>query len=124
MNIWLIISSILCFVLGIGHTVLGEWKGERLLVRRIQKLQLLESAEKDILAKKVIRLAWHATSIMWCGIGAIFLYSSFAEMTHILFIIRILSISFLFTALLSLVTAPQKIGLFLLISVTSWVGTL
>ena len=124
MNVWLIISSILSFVLGIGHTVLGEWVGERVLVKRIQSLQLSEISEKDILAKKVVRLAWHATSIMWCGIGVIFFYCSFIDHTYYLIFIRILSISFFLISFLSLLTVPKKMSLFLAIAISSWVGTL
>jgi len=124
MNIWLIISSVLTFVLGIGHTVLGEWRGERVLVKKIQNVQLFETSEKDILAKNVVRLAWHATSIIWCGVGAIFLYAAFIDLNSQIIIIRILSISFLLTGLLSLITVPQKTILFIMIAATSWMGTL
>ncbi len=124
MNIWLMVSSILSFVLGIGHTVLGEWIGERVLVKKIQTLQLSEIEEKNLEAKKVVRLAWHATSIMWCSIGVIFLYSSFIDLNNQFIIIRILSITFLLLAVFALLTAPKKGALFLIISITSLIGTL
>ena len=124
MNVWLAISSVLSFVLGIGHSVLGEWIGERVLVKKIQNVQLSAIAEKDILAKKVVRLAWHATSIMWCGVGFVFLYASFIELNNFVTIIRILSISFILISFLSLLTVPRKVFLFLAISATSWIGTL
>jgi hypothetical protein len=61
MNPCFLIGSILSYVLGIGHSVLGEWVGDRVLVKRIQGVALFEEAEKDILGKRIVRLAWHAT---------------------------------------------------------------
>ena len=124
MNVWLAISSALSFVLGIGHSLMGEWVGERVLVKRIQNIQLSEIEEKDITAKQVVRLAWHATSITWCGMGVLFLYTSFVELNHTLVIIRILSITFFFIGVFSLFTVPRKAVLFFLIALTSWIGTL
>jgi hypothetical protein len=124
MNLWLGVSSLLSFVLGIGHSLLGEWVGGRVLVKTIHKLQLFENVEKDLLAKKVVRLAWHATSIMWCSFGAILLYVSFIEMnSSIIIIVRIISITFLLTSFLALITVPKRI-IFLVIAVISWIGTL
>ena len=40
MNPWFLIASILSYVLGIGHSVLGEWTGDRVLVKRIQGIAL------------------------------------------------------------------------------------
>jgi hypothetical protein len=124
MNLWLLISSLLSFILGIGHSLLGEFIGERVLVKTIHKLKLFDNTEKDLVAKRVVRLAWHATSIMWCGFGAIFLYVSFITMnSNIEVIIRIISITFLLTAVLALVTIPKRL-IFLVIAVISWIGTL
>lgn len=124
MNVWLIISSVLSLVLGVGHSVLGEWIGKRVLVKKIQSVQLSEITEMDVLSKKIVRLAWHATSIMWCGAGAIFLYSSFVELNNYVIIIRILSVTFLLIGFLSLFTAPKKVILFFAISITSWIGSI
>ena len=124
MNLWLFGSSLLSFSLGIGHSLLGELFGGRVLVKTIHKIQLFDNVEKDILAKKIVRLAWHATSIMWCSFGVIFLYVSFITLNNnIVFIIRIISITYLLTALLALITYPKRL-VFLLIAVISWVGTL
>ncbi len=124
MNLWFLAGSILSYVLGIGHTVLAEWAGDRVLVKRIQGIALFEEAEKDILAKRIIRLAWHATSILWCGVGTLLLYAAFIELSpQIIWIMRIVSATFLLTFFLSLATVPRKAGLFLAISVTAWMGT-
>lgn len=124
MNPWFFIGSILSFVLGIGHSVLGEWMGERVLVKRIRGIPLFEEAEKDVLAKRVVRLAWHATSIMWCGFGTLLLYAAFVELNPpIILMMRVVSVTFLLTSFLSLAIVPRKTWLFLAISITAWMGT-
>ena len=124
MNPWFFIGSILSFVLGIGHSVLGEWMGERVLVKKILGITLFEEAEKDVLAKRVVRLAWHATSIMWCGFGTLLLYAAFVELNPpIISMMRVVSVTFLLTSFLSLAIVPRKTWLFLAISITAWMGT-
>jgi hypothetical protein len=124
MNPWFLAASILSYVLGIGHSALGEWTGNRVLVKRIQGMTLFEEAEKDLQGKRVVRLAWHATSIMWCGFGTLLLYAAFIELNpQITSMMRIVSLTFLLTSFLSLATVPRKTWLFLAISITTWMGT-
>ena len=124
MNPWFLGASILSYVLGIGHSVLGEWVGDRVLVKRIQGMALFEEPEKDVQGKRVVRLAWHATSIMWCGFGTLLLYAAFIELNPpIISMMRIISVIFLLTSLLSLAGVPRKAWLFLAISITTWMGT-
>ncbi len=124
MNPWFLAASMLSYVLGIGHSVLGEWAGDRVLVKRIQGVALFDEVEKDILGKRVVRLAWHATSIMWCGFGTLLLYAAFIELDPpITSMMRIISLIFLLTSLLSLMSVPRKAWLFLAISITAWMGT-
>jgi len=124
MNLWFLTASILSSVLGIGHSVLGEWMGERVLVKKILGITLFEESEKDVLAKRVVRLAWHATSIMWCGFGTLLLYAAFVELNPpIISMMRVVSVTFLLTSFLSLAIVPRKTWLFLAISITAWMGT-
>ncbi len=124
MNPWFLIASILSYVLGIGHSILGEWAGDRVLVKRIQGIALFEDADKDALGKRIVRLAWHATSILWCGIGTLLLYAAFIELNpQIILMMRVVSFTFLLTSFLSLATVPRKTWLFLAISICAWMGT-
>lgn len=124
MNLWFLIASILSYVLGIGHSVLGEWAGDRVLVKRIQGIALFEDADRDALGKRIVRLAWHSTSLLWCGFGTLLLYAAFIESSPpITLMIRVVSITFLLTFFLSLATVPRKAWLFLAISITAWMGT-
>ena len=125
MNAWLLIAAVLSFILGVGHTLLGEWCGDRVLVRRIASLTLFENMEKDRLAKRIVRLAWHATSIMWCAFGGLIFYCTFIELNNqVVIAIRIASLSFFAISVLAILTVPRKMWLFLGISITAWMGTL
>jgi hypothetical protein len=128
MNVFLLIAAVVLFLIGIMHTVLAEWKGERTLVRRITHLRLLDSSDsQDLLARRIVRLAWHLTSITWCGIAAALTYLSFAEQTGSLkIVVRILGSTFFLHSVLSLVIARGKHPswyLFLIVSVFCFLGT-
>lgn len=129
MNVSLLIAALALFCIGVLHTVVAEWKGERRLVRRIQQLTLFESDHaKDRLAKRIVRLAWHATSLVWCGCAAVLAYIAFVEASGpIIAVVRILAVVFLLHSALSLTIARGRhaswIG-FLIVSVFSFLGTM
>ncbi len=128
MNVFLLIAAVVLSFIGVMHTVLAEWKGERRLVRRITQARLLDSSDaEDLLAKRIVRLAWHATSLTWCGIAAALAYLSFAEQTESLkTVVRILGSTFLLHSVVSLVIARGKHPswyLFLIVSVFCFLGT-
>jgi hypothetical protein len=129
MNAFLLFAAALLFFIGIMHTVLAEWQGERRLVRLITQSRLLDSSEaQDLLARRIVRLAWHLTSLTWCGIAAALAYVSFAEQTEsLLAVVRILGLTFLLHSVLSLIIARGKHPswhLFLIVSVCCFLGTI
>ena len=80
MNLFLLIAAMALFAIGIMHSVVAEWKGERRLVWRITQLTLFDSSDaKDLLAKRIVRLAWHLTSLIWCGCAVVLAYIAFVE---------------------------------------------
>jgi hypothetical protein len=127
-NVFLLIAALVLFYIGIMHSVLAEWKGERRLVRRITGLTLFDSDEaKDLLAKRIVRLAWHLTSLLWCGCAAVLAYIAFVEASEpIIAVVRILAVVFLLHSALSLAIArgrhPSWLG-FLIVSVFAYLGT-
>jgi len=126
MNIYFLIASILSFILVLGHSLLGEWVGERVLVSRIVKLTIFEQENKDILSKRILRLAWHVPSVAWCGIATVLLYLASIEIDKSMVIIaRIISITFFVSFVFSLIITRGKHSswiLFILISVLTWIG--
>ncbi len=128
MNVFLLFGAAVLFFVGVMHTVLAEWQGERRLVRRITRSRLLDSGDaQDLLARRIVRLAWHLTSVTWCGIAAALAYVSFAEQTEsLLVVVRILGLTFLLHTVLSLVIARGKHPswhLFLIVSVCCFLAT-
>jgi hypothetical protein len=107
----------------------AEWKGERRLVWRISQLRLFDSSDaKDLLAKRIVRLAWHLTSLIWCGCAVVLAYIAFVEASEsIVVIVRILSSVFLLHSVLSLAIVRGRhaswLG-FLIVSVFSFLGTM
>jgi hypothetical protein len=127
MSVFFLIAGVVLFGVGVMHTVLAEWIGERTLVRRITRLRLIETSDsQDLLARRVVRLAWHLTSLTWCGVAAILIYLSFVEQTESLqAVVRILGATFLLHAVLSLVIARARHPswyLFLIVSVLCFLG--
>ena len=126
MNIYLLLAGILSFVLVLGHSLRGEWVGERRLVKRITKLRLFDEDEKDVHAKRVVRVAWHVPSFAWAGIGAVFFYAAFITMsTPVSVIIRIIAIAFLMSAVFSVIVNRGRHAswvLFLLTAILAWAG--
>jgi hypothetical protein len=129
MNAFLLIAAAVLFFIGIMHSVVAEWKGERRLVWRITQLTLFDSNdEKDLLAKRIVRLAWHLTSLVWCGCAVVLAYVAFVEASEsIIAVVRILSVVFLLHSVLSLAIARGRhaswLG-FLIVSVFSYLGTM
>jgi hypothetical protein len=129
MNLFLLFAAAVLFCIGVLHTVVAEWKGDRRLVWRITRLTLFDSDDdKDVLAKRIVRLAWHATSLVWCGCAVVLAYLAFANASGpVVVVVRILSVVFLLHSALSLAVArgrhPSWLG-FLIVSVSSFLGTI
>jgi hypothetical protein len=127
-NVFLLIAAVVLFCIGVMHTVVAEWTGERRLVRRITQLTLFDSDDaKDLLAKRIVRLAWHLTSLVWCGCAVVLAYLAFAPVSgSTVVVVRVLSVVFLLHSLLSLIIArgrhPSGLG-FLIVGVASFLGT-
>ncbi len=104
-NVFLLGAALLLFYIGVMHTVLAEWRGERRVVKRIWELSLCEGdSEKDLLARRIVRLAWHLTSVTWCGVAGVITYLSCTEPTGAsVVVLRILVVTFLLHSLLSIV---------------------
>jgi len=98
----LIIGSILLFLIGLVHSYLGE---KFILIRLFKRDNLPQLLGSDWFTKRVLRFAWHLTTVAWWGFAVIlYLLSapSDAIISHILIAIAVVFsvsgiISFLFT---------------------------
>ena len=59
-----------CLTAAVIHSVLGE----RLFIRPIQPQMTWPGGRNAAdLSRQIVRLAWHVTSLMWAGFGALFI---------------------------------------------------
>lgn len=68
MNFYLISSAILIVITGCIHSVLGE----KLILIPILKMDLPPLIHSSVFMKRVLRMAWHMTTLAWWGIGYFF----------------------------------------------------
>jgi len=66
----LILAAVLLVILCLAHSLLGE----KYIISHIVKLDDFPARTGDVrLTHAVIRLAWHATSILWLGLAGLLL---------------------------------------------------
>ena len=65
------VAAGLCFILGLGHSIVGERYILLPLCRRPDLPKLFGSAE---LTARTLRFAWHLGTVAWWGAGVIFCY--------------------------------------------------
>ena len=71
MNSYLLVAGALSILTGLAHS----WLGERLiLIRLFRREDLPPVLGSALFTKRVLRFAWHITTILLCGIGAIIIY--------------------------------------------------
>ncbi|MCZ2721565.1 hypothetical protein O1D97_07840 [Marinomonas sp. 15G1-11] len=64
----LLIGTILLLIIGIIHSYLGE---KYLLIRLFRRDDLPKLLGSDWFTKRVLRFAWHLTTLAWWGFAAI-----------------------------------------------------
>ena len=64
----LLIGTILLLIIGIIHSYLGE---KYLLIRLFRRDDLPKLLGSDWFTKRVLRFAWHLTTLAWWGFSAI-----------------------------------------------------
>lgn len=70
MNPLLTAAAVLCLVLALGHSYLGE---RYILIRLFRRADLPHLFGSDVFTKRTLRFAWHITSVAWLGFGALLL---------------------------------------------------
>lgn len=102
MNTLLLIAALLCFLLGVAHSVLGE----KYVIGKIAKANLSLRGD-TVYMRRIVWLAWHITSVMFVGFGLVLLNMSFG--LHALVGDRtIIAVIFLVSAVISLVSTRGR----------------
>lgn len=71
MNVPLLIAAILCFLIGAAHSLLGQ----KYVVDRIGKFEIRLRGDA-VFMQRVVTFAWHLTTVLFWGFGAILLNMS------------------------------------------------
>ena len=66
MNILLGTAALLTFLVGLAHSYLGE---RFLIMRLLRREDLPELRGSDWFTRRLLRFAWHSTSVAWWGFG-------------------------------------------------------
>ncbi len=109
MNTYFFIAGILCFLLGIAHSILGE----ALIFKNIRnKEKLVPSKETIELRERHVRIlwaTWHlATVFGWC-LGAILIKISILEESQLIdFIVNSIGLTMFLSSLLVLIATKGK----------------
>jgi len=124
MNIFFFLASMLTFLLGLTHSILGE----RFFLGRLFKREMPENIGNEQFLNRTTRTAWHLTSIAWIAIAVILAVLAFRSLDSTAIIIgRIISCFFLISSLVSLIGSRGRHlswPIFFLISVFTWLGVL
>lgn len=120
----LIIGTILLFIIGIIHSYLGE---KYLLVRLFRRDNLPKLLGSDWFTKRVLRFAWHLTTLAWWGFAAILYVLSTPSINVQNEILKIIALIFVLSGIVSLFfTRGKHLSwlFFFTIAATSYYGTI
>jgi len=109
MNIYIFLAGVLCLILGIAHSILGElfiFKHKR------KKGNLVPSKSSTDLKERHLRIiwaTWHLATFFGCCFGAILVKISFAaKLEPSLFTLKAISYTMFFAAVLVLIGTKGK----------------
>ncbi|PAJ71641.1 hypothetical protein CJF42_25640 [Pseudoalteromonas sp. NBT06-2] len=119
----LLIGTILLVIIGIIHSYIGE---KYLLIRLFRRENLPKLLGSDWFTKRVIRFAWHLTTIAWWGFAAILFVLSNPGVNVKNETLIIIAVVFLLSGIVSLLfTRGKHLSwvFFFTISTISYYGT-
>ena len=118
----LLIGTILLLIIGLIHSYLGE---KYLLIRLFRRDNLPKLLGSDWFTKRVLRFAWHLTTLAWWGFSAILYVLSNPNVNVQNEILIIIAVVFVLSGVVSLLfTRGKHLSwlLFFIIAATSYYG--
>ena len=115
----LFIAALLCFAVGLAHSVLGE---RFILLRLIRSTELPKLFGGTTFAARTLRFAWHVTTVAWWGIGAMLVLASRGQLSTGN-TLRVIACTMAVTAVIILVASRGRHlawPVFLAIAILSW----
>ena len=101
----LLIGTILLLIIGLVHSYLGE---KYLLIRLFRCNDLPKLLGSDWFTKRVLRFAWHLTTLAWWGFAAILYVLSIPSVNIRTEILIIISVVFVLSGIVSLLFSRGK----------------
>ena len=101
----LLIGSFLLIFIGLVHSYLGE---KYILIRLFKRDNLPKLQGRDWFTKRVLRFAWHLTSIAWWGFAAILYWLAATDGNPQAEILLTIAVVFSVSAMVSFVFSHGK----------------
>ncbi|MER2490747.1 hypothetical protein [Catenovulum sediminis] len=101
----LIIGTILLLIIGLIHSYLGE---KYILIRLFRREDLPKLLGSDWFTKRVLRFAWHLTTLAWWGFAAILYVLSTPSVNVKNEILIIITVVFALSGIVSLLFSRGK----------------
>lgn len=124
MNLRFGLAGGLLVLLGLAHTWLGE---TALLMRLFKRTDFPKIFGSEFYTRRILRFAWHLTTIVWLAVGALFLplSASPADATAKL-VAKVFAVVFLVSGLYSIWAVHARhfsSVVFLSVAVLPWMGS-
>ena len=107
MNLFLVIAGILCILVGIIHSILGEI----LIFKNLREGSVIPTIAPSPLRERNIRIlwaTWHLASVFGWGLSAVLIKLSFIESNHSREIVQYIAYSMLAAGALVFVATKTK----------------
>ena len=111
-----LLATLLLLGVGVAHSYLGE----RYILIRLFRQPLPRIGPDDVFTKRVLRFAWHLTSVAWWGFGALLLLAPGRNIG------AVIAATFLVTGVVVLLSSRGRHlawPLFVAVSALAWAGT-
>ncbi len=98
-------AALLCFGIGLVHSVLGE---RYILTRLFRGSRIPPLFGGDLFTKRTLRFAWHLTTIAWWGFGYIMLILSSEPAEAAPAVLKIVSVVFFISGAITFVASRGR----------------
>ena len=101
----LVIASFLLIIIGFIHSYLGE---KYILIRLFKNDNLPKLFGSDHFTKRVLRFAWHLTTVSWWGFSAILYFLSNPSLNNRFEILIVITVVFTISGIVSFLFTRGK----------------
>lgn len=98
-------AALLLVFCGIVHSYLGE---RYILIRLFKRDNLPKLLGSDWFTKRVLRFAWHLTTIAWWGFAAIIYFILYPSGNYSIDILHVIAVVFILSGIMSLTFTRGK----------------